>query len=387
MRATRRLVFALALTLLANACPAWGRVSDSAQDYFPALEVSGSYYEIGHKVGSTFRDRIQQASRLYEGLFKFVDEDGDKNLQACVRITTEHFPEIIEELRGIADGAQMPFERIFAMNMRAEVEALRAQAKEGNPGCSTIHLISGDNKYLLQNEDASSPYVGNMYVVKATTPKGITFVGLCYPGIALANGPAITSAGIMQTNNSISGYRYKKGIPRTIVNRAMLEAGSLDEAVKTATHPARANSYHHSIGWVKNQRLLSVEVIPDDYTVHEAKETYVHTNHMILDRTCKLPCDLGSLKKSSMPRYRTIIAGLAKHEGVELSVDLCLDALSSHAGKPYCPCRHPSEGTKGQTLATAVFDIRAGSMTLYRGNPCTSVPGGNCKTYAYDRLE
>ncbi|MCK4999132.1 MAG: hypothetical protein KAS23_06345, partial [Anaerohalosphaera sp.] len=112
-----------------------------------------------------------------------------------------------------------------------------------------------------------------------------------------------------------------------------------------------------------------------------------HTNHMIMRPTCELPCDAESVKKSSLARYETISKDLAKHRGTELTVAFCLDALSSHVGKPYSPCRHPSGNVKGKTVAAAVFDIKAGKMTLYRGNPCTSVKAGNCKMYIYNELK
>ena len=281
----------LVLFVAIAACSTPLHALDPESDFFPVLEVSGSYYEIGRKVGSTFKEDIQSISKRYRGIFEFVDQDNGRELRACQEITQTHFPEIMDELRGMADGAGMDFDRLFAMNMRAEIDAFRAQSEEENPGCSDIHLVTDDNKYLFHNEDASLAFEEHMYVVKVTTPKAIRFAGLCYPGIALANGPSLNSSGIMLTNNAIEGHRYKRGVPRTIVNRAVLETTSLKDAVKMVTHPARANSYHHNIGSVKQQRLLSVEVTPDNHTIHEAKKTYVHTNHMILPDTCSLKCD------------------------------------------------------------------------------------------------
>jgi predicted choloylglycine hydrolase len=387
MRTTKKLILALTLAYVLSVCSTPGHAIDSTGDYFPVLEVSGSYYEIGHKVGSTFKINIQVISKRYQRIFEFVEQDDKNNLKACQRITEKHFPEIMEELRGMADGAEMSFDRLFAMNMRAEIDALKAQTKEENPGCSDIHLVTKNNTYLLHNEDGPLAAVGNMYVVKVTTPKGVTFAGLSYPGIALGNGPGINSAGIMQTNNAIEGHRYKKGVPRTIINRAMMETTSLDDAIKMVTHPARANSYHHNIGSVKKQQLLSVEVIPDQYTIHETKKTYVHTNHMILQNTCHLPCDEYYKKKSSIPRRETITKYLAKHTDAQITMALCLETLSSHSGKPYSPCRHPLGDVTGKTLATAVFDFKAGKMTLYRGNPCTSVKAANCNTFVYNKLQ
>ena len=50
--------------------------------------------------------------------------------------------------------------------------------------------------------------------------------------------------------------------------------------------------------------------------------------------------------------------------------------LSSHKNAPFSPCRHPRGKVTGQTLGTALVDLRAGRFRLYRGNPCTSFSAG-----------
>ena len=197
---------ALALTGLLSSCSTLDHDANATETFFPVLEVSGSFYDIGHQVGVKFKERIQSATEQYTNIFEFVDKDKDGHLEACKTITEKYFPEITEELRGMAACAGMQFDRLFAMNMSAEVAVLISLSKQTEiPGCSDIHLITEDNKYLLHNEDAAAVTEDNMYVVTVTTPRGVTFAGLCYPGIALCNGPGINSAGIMQANNSIYG--------------------------------------------------------------------------------------------------------------------------------------------------------------------------------------
>jgi hypothetical protein len=164
---------ALALTGLLSSCSTLDHAANATEHFFPVLEVSGSYYDIGHQVGVTFKERIQKASEQYTNIFEFVDKDKDGNLKACKKITERYFPEIMEELRGMAAGAGMQFDRLFAMNMSAEVLVLISLSKQKeNPGCSDIHLITEDNKYLLHNEDAAAVTEENMYVAKVTTPYG-----------------------------------------------------------------------------------------------------------------------------------------------------------------------------------------------------------------------
>ena len=120
-----------------------------------------------------------------------------------------------------------------------------------------------------------------MFMVKATPPSGVTFLTLTYPGHLMGNGPGINNHGIIQTTNYIGAMKWKIGIPRYFLNRAVLEARSLEEAVKIVTFHNRAFAYHHNIASVKQKRILSIEVTTDNYQVVEPENFYFHTNHLI----------------------------------------------------------------------------------------------------------
>ena len=62
MRATKTLIYAIVLTLVLAAWTTRGSDVEPVDVYFPMLEVSGSYYEIGHKVGLTFKTNIQESA-------------------------------------------------------------------------------------------------------------------------------------------------------------------------------------------------------------------------------------------------------------------------------------------------------------------------------------
>ncbi|MBM3956878.1 MAG: hypothetical protein FJ313_02355 [Gemmatimonadetes bacterium] len=47
-----------------------------------------------------------------------------------------------------------------------------------------------------------------------------------------------------------------------------------------------------------------------------------------------------------------------------------LDALSSHEGRPWSPCRHPEGEATGATLCCSVFDLGARTWRLSKDQPC-----------------
>ena len=44
--------------------------------------------------------------------------------------------------------------------------------------------------------------------------------------------------------------------------------------------------------------------------------------------------------------------------------------LTSHAGQPWCPCRHPAGEIRGATLLTALFDVDRRRLRIFKGQPC-----------------
>ena len=59
-----------------------------------------------------------------------------------------------------------------------------------------------------------------------------------------------------------------------------------------------------------------------------------------------------------------------------------IQALTSHEGKPYSPCRHPEGNIGGATLLTALFSFQDETMRVYKLQPCNNkindydFPGG-----------
>jgi len=350
-----------------------GRVlkSDSrAEASFPCIEVSGTNYEMGYEIGKRFGDNVREGLRRRKkwlGNLKAVATGHfARQFKGCIAAAKKHYPQFVEEIRGWADGAGVPFQDLMILNMWAELTAMKRSRGEG--GCSTISLNDGKRIILAHNEDGSAAYKGLMFWLKAKPRKGRAFECLSYPGFIPGNSPGFNDAGIIQTTNYVPSAEWKVGIPRYILNRAIFDAKTLAEAVKTATHPKRGYGNHHNLASTKERRVLSVEVTPTTHEIHEVHGVYFHTNHLILDSMKNQPQFPG---KSSLTRY----AVLAKEtkgwsDATEVRLSDIVRALSSHEGKPNSVCRHAASHTGGATLGTAVFEVPKGTFRLYKNNPC-----------------
>ncbi|MEJ2634430.1 MAG: C45 family autoproteolytic acyltransferase/hydrolase [Calditrichia bacterium] len=350
------------------------------------LELKGNYRKIGYQIGRYFRKNIetiiQRRKSWHNNLLSILDTpEGKARSEVLKDAARRHFPHLLEEIEGMADGAGMHFKAIWAMTVKSELGALENET----PGCSTIFSNSGEKKWLFHNEDGDVTYLDIMFMVKVYPPSGVNFISLVYPGILTGNGPSLNSRGIVQTTNYIGGLRSEPGIPRYVLGRAILEAADLEEAEQIATLTPRAYPYHHNLASFEEGRYLSVETVPGLAQSISPAGIYVHTNHLLHDQTAKYAHEDSVYKNSSsMSRYSVIEQNLKKIKPEEdLSPENLLSILSSHEQAPYSPCRHPRGKITGQTLATAFFDLGKGLFRLYRGNPCKAVPRELYKDYSF----
>lgn len=344
---------------------------------FPYLEVSGEPYQVGHAIGKHFawqiKEGIRRRQQWFDELKSFMNADRTNRYEPFLEAGKRYFPEAVDELRGSAEGAGLPFEHLMVLILKSELGAMKNKLKPETPGCSTLALAHQDRLLLAHNEDGHAAYDGLMFLVKVSVPGQPAFLRLTYPGIYSGSAPSMNSAGLVVTTNFIDGRAVRPGgIPRYFVSRAVRNARSLQEALKIVTHPERAFSFHFNLGSRQEKKIISVETSVDRHQVHEVRDLYVHTNHLILDEMQDTPQNQKYVNSSSMTRYRILTAEAERllDRLDDVDGDTLMRLLSIHAGAPYSPCRHPQGEVRGTTLAGSLFDIHRGTWRLYYGNPC-----------------
>ncbi len=353
---------------------------------FDLLEIKGSYQEIGYRIGKYFGGNIKaiirQRKEWHERLMNILaTEKGRLVSGELKRLVQKYYPQYLEELTGMADGAGIAFPALWAISVKSELGALEKE----NPGCSTIFYHRGDKMWLFHNEDGHTAYRDRMFLVKVHPPSGVSFISLVYPGTLTGNGPSLNNRGVVQTTNYIGSTQSEIGIPRYVIGRAILEAKSLEEAGQIAMQQPRAYPYHHNLAGFTEKKYLSLETIPNAAQQFTPKGVYCHTNHLLLPLTKIYRHENQEYKNSSsMSRY-TVLSEKIKnmHRGTPATPATFLEFLSSHENAPYSPCRHPRGEVKGQTLAIAFFDINRSVFRLYKGNPCRAVSRKHFQEYSF----
>src|SRR5271155_1547870 len=96
-----------------------------ATQTFPRLRLRGSAREIGRQHGAEFASRIHSNLKIYYNIFShFAALDADAVLaraQTFIPIIEKFDHDLMDEIRGIAEGSNSRLEDIVAINARTEM--------------------------------------------------------------------------------------------------------------------------------------------------------------------------------------------------------------------------------------------------------------------------
>src|SRR5262245_24845229 len=89
----------------------------------PLVEVSGTHREMGHQIGEARRKQVQHS---IENAHVLIDQsydtleltwDGAKiQARKYLPFVDEHYPQYVDEMHGIAEGADVAFDDIVVIN-------------------------------------------------------------------------------------------------------------------------------------------------------------------------------------------------------------------------------------------------------------------------------
>ncbi len=212
------------------------------------IEVSGTAYEIGRrqceKLGELARIRYRRYGHYH------ADERPEHDLAPMIEWVQEHWPAQLEEVRGYADGLDMPFEQVFEFHFGPYVSAILDSQQ-----CSNLGFSESPNGPILGGnlDDATG------YVVQLTRRAGAyAHVGIVWPG----------------------WLSYWGG-----VNECGLAVSGSSARVQTASppQPAQPPAWHsvYTARWV----LETCRDVPEAIALLKQPGIAGHGNHIMIDET------------------------------------------------------------------------------------------------------
>ncbi len=263
---------------------------------FPILHVGGTHYEIGFQVGRQFKKLIRKAmlrSPFYIGL-KLMDSMKPKWFNELQSYAEKFYPQYVDEMRGIADGAKLKYRDVAIVNFRHSIK-LEIPKTE----CSTLVFKEDDKIILGHNEDHEQTIRDYSYILIAKYDKGPSIFTYCYPGCVPGNSVSFSTHGIVMTGNALQDPELKTGLPKGLLDHAMVEAKTIDEAVKICQTSGRSGGYSYNLASQHEQKAVNLETTSTRSGISVVNDKYYRTNHYISS-------DLDDIYTDNKTNYRSI---------------------------------------------------------------------------------
>jgi len=349
-------------------------------DRFPLIEVKGSPRERGLQYGEAARDRIALSREMYRAAFRKNGLEWEQVRELSSRYIAairEYDADLMEEIEGIAAGANQEVETIVALNARTELMYWKPKQDEDSEGCTGAialpeatadgHLIHG------QNWDWKKEAIETAVILKVKPDAGPAFITFTEAGLLARCG--MNSAGIAVTGNFLQSDRDfgRSGIPIPFVRRKILASASLADAVGVVIRSPRTFSSNHMISDAAGF-AINLEASPEEvFWLLPERGMLIHANHF------KNPAAKAKLMDTVVSRfpdtlyrdYRVESVLVPKHG--RIGVRDFQEAFRDHYGKPEAVCRHLPTGTVDmaiQTVASVIMDTTTGKMWVARGPVC-----------------
>jgi isopenicillin-N N-acyltransferase-like protein len=338
-----------------------------ASDPIPAIEVSGTHRQVGQQVGETMKPQVQHMmAHMRESLPPGVTwEDMLEKSRLCLVPSRTIYPQFVEELEGIAEGADVPFEELF-LGMCEELWETAAW-HGGVKGCTDFAArgrATADGATLLAHtNDLDLETEKSLVILRIQAGDEPEFLGVSPGGVGFSAG--FNAAGISMTGNEVSCNDIRLGVPRLLIVRAILAARRLGEAMDACFLPQRASNYNNIIGDAHGEIYSMEGSATDCEPIYIEGDILAHANHYVSPPMRRFEADRNDIGGSIIRHHRAM--RLLRENYGQLSPELFQKLLADHANYPASICKHAGESVTVFSIIINLNELRA---WIGRGRPC-----------------
>ncbi len=366
---------AKALTLASVAAPELSS-GQPAQRELRVLELKGNGYERGLEHGRQLKSEIAKLVRLWkDDLRGQSGQDPDILVKRFLAETDfipavkKWTPDVLDEVRGIADGSGQPFETMFAFQLVDEIWVYLDKMAAHH--CSGLGVVrsGGHPAFIAQNIDLEPFRDGFQAVLRIAgdgiRPEQLVFTFAGHVGI---NGVNEGSVGIV-CNTLLQLSASSDGLPVAFVIRGVLACASGDDALRFVRGVRHASGQNYIIGAGNSiydleasaSKVVEFKPFPDGRFVY-------HTNHPLINDDLK-PWAL--MDEFSLANTKTRLASVKNRLGSDAA------AVDEEAIKAILRSKDSAHHPVCRTLrpGSSVFTFGATIMTL-SGTPALDVTMG-----------
>ncbi|KAI0343596.1 AAT-domain-containing protein [Trametopsis cervina] len=234
----------------------------------PQVELKGSPFEVGTTHGSFLRAQILSQLDIYRDIF-----------QTTCNTIGRLAPDLLEEMRGIADGVSSPgvdVLDIVALNARSEIAL-----GQWDDGCTALSWKMKGRQVLAQNWDWRAAVAKNIALASIKQDGKPDIWMVIEPGIVGKIGFNSSSVGVCL--NAIRAKPIDTSLlPIHVLLRLALECTSVQDAIAKIEALGGASSSQHILIADSNGGV-GMELSPrgGKYLKENANGIVVHTNHFL----------------------------------------------------------------------------------------------------------
>ena len=344
--------------------------------------------------GTPYEQGVQQGKQLREIIFHNIGEVRKKMTSEHVdMIRYEEFvkknavflermhSDIFDEMKGISEGAEIPFEEILMLNIPAyfmtgyfnqECSMIMARGKATADGCT----------YVIKNRDMST-YI-EQAVVEREYPDGLRIVEINGAGTVTYPASGMNSYGVGVATTGFWSSKAPSDVETVAYSHIFLnvhlllaECKTAGEALEYIKASPRMNGLNIIV--VDQNDAWLAEMTRNEVVVEKDNGSGIlfRSNHYVSKRLKHLNPE-ESEYPSTYFRYRRMEEMLKKQYGKIRFQDL-FRIMSDHENGMNAICRHSKEGAPSRTVSTSLFVLEDGEAWTTLGNPCDSLKYASLK--------
>lgn len=342
----------------------------------PLVKISGSHREVGQQIGEACRKQVRHSIEGAQWIIEKTSEklklkwdDAVNQVHKYMPYAQERYPQYIDEIKGISEGANVNFDDVCVVNAMEEITTDALHLEKCTSFAVNESLTEDGHVLAAHNEDWLPGDEEDVFVLHVSLDDEPPFLALTY-GALLPN-IGLNACGISQSCNSVYPNDARIGIPRVVVSRAVLACKSPADAIRCVTAPRRAAGYNHLLAHESGE-LYNIEVSAKQFAILYGKDGYVvHTNNFLDDTMKKIEAEPEELVGSQTRYFRALrlLTQTPKH-----TVSSLQSIQRDHVNSPGSICSHaiddhnPLDSSK--TISSLVMDLSDRVMYLAWGSPC-----------------
>jgi len=345
----------------------------------PLLQVRGTHHEVGLEIGRRMKPTLEKMLSRWR-----AEAEAGWSWSAMVGMTRPYldaarqaFPQYVEEIEGIAEGAGLAFAELFvgvceelwspAASRVAHGGGPYGAAPEMTAGCTDMaargRATVDGTTLLAHNNDLPADAEETLVLLQVQAGNDPELLSVSPGGMVYSAG--FNAAGISLTGNYLAPNDARPGVPRTIVARAVLGARRLEEVLEICLCPTRASSYNNIVADAHGEVYSMEGSATDCEPIYIVDDVLAHANHYVSARMRHFEHDPTGIGGSIYRQHRALRL-LRENYGLH-SPELFRRLLADHANYPVSICKH---GQTSVTVFSIIIELETRRAWIGRGRAC-----------------